>query len=125
VVLRGVNFATNSDVLTAQSRPLLDQVASGLKQHPQMKVELQGFTDSTGSAAYNLKLSQRHAEAVRAYLISQGVAAGQLLARGYGEANPAASNATAAGRLSNRRVVMHVLKNPRDIPVRNAGKAQD
>lgn len=125
VVLRGVNFETNSDVLTAQSLPVLNEVASGLARHPHMKVELQGYTDSTGSAAYNLGLSQRRADAVREYLIRRGVAADQLLAKGYGEASPVASNATAAGRLSNRRVVMHVLENPRDIPVKDEGKAQE
>lgn len=125
VVLLGVNFATDSDQLTAQSKPVLDQVATGLKAHPRLKIEVQGHTDSTGSAAHNLGLSQRRAEAVRAYLISQGVPAGQLSAKGYGETQPAASNATREGRLQNRRVVMHVLENPGDIPVKDAGKAQD
>jgi OOP family OmpA-OmpF porin len=122
VVLRGVNFETNSDVLTAQSLPVLYKVASGLAQHPHMKVELQGYTDSTGSAAYNLGLSQRRADAVREYLMRRGVAGDQLLAKGYGE-GPATR--PRPGRLSNRRVVMHVLENPRDIPVKDEGKAQE
>jgi OOP family OmpA-OmpF porin len=122
VVLTGVTFATDSATLTAASRPVLDEVARGLKQHPRMKVELQGHTDSTGSAAYNLRLSQRRAESVREYLISAGVPAAQLTARGYGETQPVASNATAEGRALNRRTVMHVLENPGEVPVTGEGQ---
>lgn len=124
VVLTGVTFATNSATLTEASKPVLNEVANGLKQHPRMKVQLQGHTDSTGSAAYNLGLSQRRAEAVRDYLISVGVPAAQLTAKGYGETQPVASNATAQGRAQNRRTVMHVLENPGDIPVKGEGQAQ-
>ncbi len=103
---------------------MLDEVARGLKEHPRLKVEIQGHTDSTGTPAYNLGLSDRRANAVRDYLISQGVPGGQLTARGYGQTQPIASNATAAGRASNRRVVMHVLENPGDVTVHKAGEAQ-
>ncbi len=125
VVLLGVNFETNSSNLTAESRPVLDEVAKGLREHHRLKVELQGHTDSTGPAPYNLKLSQRRADSVRDYLVSQGVPESQLTTRGYGETQPVASNATKEGRLQNRRVVMHVLENPGDIPVKDAGKAQE
>ncbi|MBS0366818.1 MAG: OmpA family protein [Proteobacteria bacterium] len=125
VVLEGVNFETNSAQLTGASRPILDKVADGLRQHPHLKVEIQGHTDSTGSAKYNLGLSDRRAASVREYLISQGVPAAQLTERGYGETQPVANNATAAGRLSNRRVVMHVLDNPGDVPVKKAGTAAE
>jgi OmpA-OmpF porin, OOP family len=125
VVLLGVNFETNLATLTAQSKPVLDEVAKGLKEHHRLKVELQGHTDSTGSAGYNLGLSQRRADSVRDYLLSQGVPEGQLTTKGYGETQPVASNATKEGRLQNRRVVMHVVENPSDIPVKDAGKAQE
>lgn len=124
VVLEGVNFETNSAVLTADSKPVLDQVAQGLREHSGMRVEVQGHTDSTGTPAYNLKLSERRANAVRDYLISQGVAATQLSAKGYGQTQPVASNATAAGRASNRRVVMHVIDKPGDVTVTKEGQAQ-
>ncbi len=123
VVLLGVNFATDSSTLTAQSKPVLDEVAKGLIAHPRLKIEIQGHTDSTGSATHNLGRSQRRAEAVRDYLISQNVPAGQLMTKGYGQTQPVQSNATPQGRLQNRRVVMHVLENPGDIPVKDAGKA--
>jgi OmpA-OmpF porin, OOP family len=123
VVLEGVNFETNSAVLTGDSKPILDKVASGLREHPRLTVELQGYTDSTGSARYNLGLSQRRADAVRDYLVSQGVSASQLSAKGFGETNPVASNATAEGRAKNRRVVMHVIDNPGDVTIRQARQA--
>lgn len=124
VVLEGVTFETNSAVLTTTSRPVLDEVAKGLKVHHRLKVEVQGHTDSTGSAVYNMSLSQRRADAVRDYLVSQDVPAGQLSAKGYGKTQPVASNATAAGRAQNRRVVMHVLENPGEVTIHKEGQAQ-
>lgn len=121
VILKGVTFAFNSARLTASSRSILDQAAEGLKHHPLLKVEIQGYTDSVGTVAYNLRLSQRRAESVRDFLIADGVAAGQLRARGYGPADPIASNRTAAGRALNRRVVMKVLSNPNAVKVKGSG----
>jgi OmpA-OmpF porin, OOP family len=122
VILEGVTFATNSAVLTEASKPILDDAAKGLHQHPDLVVEVQGHTDSTGSPGYNLELSQRRAEAVREYLISQGVSASQLTAKGYGQTEPIASNSTAAARAQNRRVVLHVLRNPGDVVVHKEGQ---
>jgi OOP family OmpA-OmpF porin len=115
--LQGVTFELNSANLTAGSRPILDEVAADLKKYPRLIVELQGHTDSSGADAYNLQLSQRRADSVREYLISQGVPASQLVARGYGETQPAADNKTDAGRAQNRRVEMAVLDNPGDVDV--------
>jgi OmpA-OmpF porin, OOP family len=124
VVLEGVTFEFNSAVLTASSRPILDGVAKGLKEHHRLKVEVQGHTDAIGSAVYNMGLSQRRADAVRDYLVRQDVPAGQLSAKGYGKTEPVASNATAAGRAQNRRVVMHVLENPGEVTIKKEGLAQ-
>jgi len=124
IVLEGVTFETNSAVLTGDSRPVLNDVADGLSKHPRLKVELQGYTDSTGSDKYNLTLSDKRANSVREYLISQNVKPEQLSARGYGKANPVASNATPAGRSKNRRVVMKVLENPGDVTVKGEGETQ-
>jgi OOP family OmpA-OmpF porin len=68
-------------------------------------------------------LSQRRADAVRDYLVRQGVSPSQLSATGFGETNPIASNAPAEGRAKNRRVVMHVLENPGDVTIRQRGQA--
>jgi OmpA-OmpF porin, OOP family len=124
IVLEGVTFETNSAVLTADSRPVLNEVADGLSKHPRLKVELQGYTDSTGSDKYNLALSAKRANSVRDYLITQNVKPEQLTAKGFGKADPVASNATPAGRAKNRRVVMKVLENPGDVTVKGEGETQ-
>ena len=115
--LKGVNFEFDSARLVGESRPVLDEVAADLKKYPRLKVELQGYTDSKGSDAYNLKLSDQRAQAVREYLLSQGVGTQQLVSKGYGEADPVADNKTEEGRAENRRVVMQVLANPGNVKV--------
>ena len=124
VVLEGVTFATDSAELVGDSKSVLEKAADGLKQHHRIKVEIQGHTDSTASAAYNMALSQRRAESVRDYLVNAGVPAEQLTAKGYGLTQPVASNKTREGRAQNRRVVMHVLDNPNDVTVHKEGQAQ-
>lgn len=121
VTLTGVTFALDSAHLTDSSRPVLDGVAAGLKQHPLLKVEVQGYTDSTGAFAYNMRLSRRRAQAVRDYLMGAGVDPSQLSARGYGPQHPVASNRTADGRAQNRRVVLEVLSNPNGVRVKGQG----
>lgn len=125
ITLEGVNFEYNSAALTAASRRPLDEIADGMKKHPRLKVEIQGHTDSTGSPAYNLKLSQRRADSVRDYLLSQGVPEDQLQTKGYGQTQPVATNKTAEGRAKNRRVVMYVISNPGDVKVEGAGTTAD
>ena len=121
ITLEGVNFEHNSAALTVASHPPLEEIATGLKKHPRLKVEIQGHTDSTGSPPYNLKLSQRRADSVRDYLVSEGASADQLITKGYGQTQPTASNKTAEGRAKNRRVVMYVVTNPGDVKVEGAG----
>ncbi len=106
-VLQGVTFQTGSASLTGTSVATLDQVAASLKAHPELRVQIAGYTDDQGTLAANRRLSQARADAVRGYLIRRGVAAAQLTARGYGSANPLDSNSTAAGRARNRRVELH------------------
>jgi OOP family OmpA-OmpF porin len=117
ITLEGVGFELNSAQLTSSSRAVLDGIAADLKKYPRLKIELQGHTDSTGADRYNLELSQKRADAVRQYLVEQGVTATQLVAKGYGESQPIADNTTAEGRAANRRVVMSVLENPGDVKV--------
>jgi OOP family OmpA-OmpF porin len=124
ITLEGVTFDYNSATLQAGSLNILDDVADGLKKHPRLKVELQGHTDSKGPDAYNLTLSQKRADAVRAYLLKDGVPTTQITAKGYGEGQPIADNNTDAGRAQNRRVVMFVIDNPADVEVKGAGEAK-
>ncbi|MBM0106338.1 OmpA family protein [Steroidobacter sp. S1-65] len=122
ITLVGVGFETNSDTLTAESRAVLDPVAANLKKYPELQIELQGHTDSVGADKYNLSLSQRRADSVRAYLLSEGVSASQVMARGYGESQPVANNGTPEGRAQNRRVVMKVLRNPGSVEVKGESR---
>lgn len=109
-VLKGVNFATNSAVLTPASMKTLDETAATLVKNPDVQAEIAGHTDSTGSAKRNEVLSQQRAESVMRYLVSKGVNKANLTARGYGPKQPMADNKTADGRSANRRVELRVLK---------------
>jgi outer membrane protein OmpA-like peptidoglycan-associated protein len=106
MVLKGVTFETNSDRLRPESTSTLEGVASTIRQCQCSKVSIRGYTDSTGTAEYNQKLSEKRAIAVKDYLESHGVPAGILAAEGFGEENPIATNKTAEGRAENRRVTV-------------------
>jgi OOP family OmpA-OmpF porin len=124
ITLEGVTFELNSARLTGDSDAVLSGVASDLQKYPRLRIELQGHTDSSGSDAYNLKLSQQRANAVRENLVAHGVPSAQLVARGYGETMPIDSNTTPEGRARNRRVVMFVVENPGAVEVKGEGKAE-
>jgi outer membrane protein OmpA-like peptidoglycan-associated protein len=109
LVLTGVTFEFNKSRLTLDAMKVLDFVAQSVKAHPEAKIEVGGYTDAVGSAAYNLRLSLARARSVRVYLIQQGVAADQLTAVGYGKSKPVASNTTEEGRAQNRRVELRRL----------------
>lgn len=110
LILEGVNFDNDQATLRQDSFTVLDQAAASLKEWGDVKVEVAGHTDSRSGDDYNLKLSQRRADAVRSYLISKGVAADRLSAKGYGESKPVADNETEVGRFKNRRVELVPLK---------------
>ncbi len=101
--LPGVNFAFDEARLTNESFAILDDAATTLQRHQQVRVEVAGHTDSVGTADYNQGLSDRRASVVRDYLISKGVAADRMTSKGYGESQPVASNDTSEGRAENRR----------------------
>ena len=108
--LEGVNFELDSDRLTASSHDILDRVADALHDRPDLKVEVAGHTDNSGTSDYNRDLSQRRAEAVRSYLLSKGIEGSRLTAKGYGETQPEASNDTEEGRAKNRRVELRQIE---------------
>ena len=109
--LRGVNFASSSDRLLTGAEKVLDDAIEWLERNPHLVVEVAGHTDSDGAAAANLGLSERRAYTVRDYLISGGISASRLTARGYGESEPVADNGTTEGKAENRRVELRVLNN--------------
>lgn len=104
LTLGDVLFATGQADLRSGATDNLDKLAAFLKQYPERTVAIEGHTDSTGSAGFNLDLSQRRADSVKTYLTSQGINASRLSTSGKGEAAPVASNQTTQGRQSNRRV---------------------
>jgi len=104
LVLEGVNFDFDKATLRQDDIGTLDDDVATLKSWGDVDIEVAGHTDSMGSDAYNMKLSQQRAGAVRNFLISKGVAADRLTAKGYGESQPVADNATEEGRFKNRRV---------------------
>jgi len=109
LILRGVNFETGRSVLTRDSYLVLDAVAASLLANPEIRIEVAGYTDSTGTKFSNLRLSQARAAAVRFYLARKGVPPVRMVAKGYGASGFIAPNGAASGRAQNRRVELHKL----------------
>ncbi|HKI87059.1 MAG TPA: OmpA family protein [Thermoanaerobaculia bacterium] len=106
-----VHFGLESSKLSDTAKQALDKFADNLKQqNKNVYIEIQGHTDATGSAAYNMKLGQERAEAVRRYLNSVGIPLHRMSVISYGETAPIASNKTREGRSQNRRVTLVVLE---------------
>lgn len=104
-VTQGIMFATGKAELQPESRPVLKEIASTLKQHADLKILIEGHTDNVGSPASNLTLSDARAAAVKAALVSDfGVSADRVTTKGFGDTKPSVPNTTAAGRAQNRRV---------------------
>lgn len=110
LTLGDVLFEVGSADLKPGIQRKLFPLAEFLKENPDRNVLIEGHTDNTGSASYNLDLSQRRADAVASFLIGQGVSPGRLATRGYGQTYPVAPNTTAAGRQQNRRVEVVILR---------------
>jgi outer membrane protein OmpA-like peptidoglycan-associated protein len=105
----GVTFATNSSDINANFYPVLDQVATTLGEFNQTVIEVAGHTDSTGSRAYNMTLSERRAGSVVSYLSGRGVARERMIAVGAGPDHPVDTNDTPEGRTQNRRVEITIV----------------
>lgn len=105
-----VYFGFNSVNIEDSSSAILQLVASILKENDYVGIELQGYSDSIGSAAYNIQLSEKRSRSVRDFLITQGVPATQIRTVAYGEGTPIASNTSETGRAKNRRVRLLLLK---------------
>jgi outer membrane protein OmpA-like peptidoglycan-associated protein len=103
-----VLFDTGKYDLRSAARERLAKLSGIVLAHPGLKLEIEGHTDSIGGDEFNQKLSEQRAEAVREYLIEQGLPSNNLTARGFGKTIPVASNQTPEGRQKNRRVEMIV-----------------
>ena len=104
MVLRGVNFDFNKAKIRTVDEAVLDEAAETMKANPGTSVHVNGYTDAVGSEDYNLRLSERRAEAVAAYLENHGIPSNRLIPQGLGKTNFVATNDTPEGRAQNRRV---------------------
>jgi len=114
MTLGDVLFATGRADLTPGAWERVDRLARFLQRYPNRTVRVEGYADSTGSSDFNLRLSERRAEAVRDALLSRGVTSSRVTAQGFGEARPVASNSTDSGRQANRRVEI-VISEPGNV----------
>ncbi|HET9055490.1 MAG TPA: OmpA family protein, partial [Chitinophagaceae bacterium] len=105
---KNVYFAPGKFTLLAKSNAGLNEVVKIMKSNPELNLEINGHTDNTGDAAKNQTLSERRAQAVKDYLVKKGVEEARIISAGYGQDQPIADNATAAGRAKNRRVEIKV-----------------
>ncbi|NRA94468.1 MAG: OmpA family protein, partial [Psychroserpens sp.] len=108
---RDILFDTGKDTFKDQTDEVLQAMVTIFKEYPNSKFSIEGHTDSVGAASSNQKLSERRANAVRDYLIANGIAADRLTAAGFGEDKPIDSNKTRAGRANNRRVEVNLVNN--------------
>jgi outer membrane protein OmpA-like peptidoglycan-associated protein len=106
-----VRFNVNKSTLTAQAQSNLDQLIPVLKEYGETNIDIFGYTDSSGSATYNLSLSKDRAKSVKKYLIAKGLSSNRLNTTGLGIADPIASNETIEGKMQNRRVEFAITAN--------------
>jgi outer membrane protein OmpA-like peptidoglycan-associated protein len=119
VIMEGANFIAGSGKLKSKSIQELDDIVAFAKKYPDAVLELIGYTDITGTARNNQKLSLARAESVKKYLIKKGVPASRISTRGKGSADPIADNKTKEGRAQNRRVEIHsVIKEKKKVRVK-------
>ncbi len=107
----GVYFATNKSDINSKSKTNLKKLAGIFKEYPDTNIIVEGHTDSTGDDSYNMSLSQKRANAVTNYLVSQGISISRLTTYAHGETLPKYDNATPAGRAKNRRVELGIVAN--------------
>jgi outer membrane protein OmpA-like peptidoglycan-associated protein len=109
-VLDDVNFETGKAELKIESFPVLDELVAYLNRKDDERIEIGGHTDNVGKPAANILLSMERAKSVMAYVISKGIYASRLTAKGYGSSIPVASNATSVGKAMNRRTEIKILE---------------
>lgn len=108
--LNNVHFETGKSNLKKESFRELKELVEYLELKKSVKIEIAGHTDDVGEDESNLNLSQKRAETVRKYLISKGISANRIIAKGYGETKPVANNSTEIGKQKNRRTEVHILE---------------
>ncbi len=109
IVLKNVHFASGKSTLETESYATLDQLAEYLIRKKNMRIRVEGHTDSDGSASSNKMLSENRAKAVKSYLVDKGVSSEMIEAKGLGEEKPLEDNSTESGKASNRRTEIHII----------------
>src|SRR5690606_2261971 len=109
-VLENIFFDVDKYDLKEKSVTELRKIIRFLMENPAVRVEISGHTDNTGSAAYNLQLSERRAQSVMDYLVSHGISTERLIPKGYGSQQPIASNDSEEGRQANRRIEFKIIR---------------
>jgi outer membrane protein OmpA-like peptidoglycan-associated protein len=104
IVTHGINFDVDKAIIRPESMGTLNMVIQIMKDNPEIKFDVEGFTDNTGTPAHNLTLSQQRADAVKAQLVSMGISASRLTTKGFGDTKPLSDNSTPEGKANNRRV---------------------
>lgn len=117
-----VRFDTNKSTLTAGAKANLDKLVPVFNQYPDTNIQIYGYTDSTGTPEYNLKLSGERAASVRSYLAGKGISSSRFNTTGMGIADPIASNETVEGRSQNRRVEFAITANEKMVQDAQSGK---
>ncbi|SKB74940.1 OmpA family protein [Daejeonella lutea] len=107
----GILFDVDQAALKSAARSNIESLATSLKNNPQTNILIVGHTDATGTDAYNYKLSERRAAAVKSYAVSQGISASRLTTEGRGETEPISDNTTDSGKAQNRRVEIVIVAN--------------
>ncbi len=104
-----VHFETGKALIMPDSYPILDEVADVLIENPNIRIRVEGHTDSRGSMEFNMRLSEARAQSVKRYLVNKGIDPSRIETVGYGPTRPIDTNRTAAGRARNRRVEIHII----------------
>jgi outer membrane protein OmpA-like peptidoglycan-associated protein len=104
IITHGINFDIDKATIRPESMGTLNVIVQVMKENPDLKFDVEGHTDNSGAAAHNQTLSQQRSDAVRAQLVSMGIDASRLTAKGFGDTKPISDNSSPEGRANNRRV---------------------
>jgi outer membrane protein OmpA-like peptidoglycan-associated protein len=116
-VMEGINFDTDKDTIKSGSKPRIDKAVEVMKKYPELKVRVSGHTDSQGPYRHNVDLSKRRAQAVKRYMVDQGIDDSRVETEGFGPDQPIDTNETVEGRAKNRRIEFTIIQDAEGVAV--------